>query len=103
MKASAALTVALVVALATPSHAQYLEKLGVKRRVLGGLGKDAVDCGTFPGSPYDSARSLTAQQEEVVSGCATSARKGKRAWFFAVEGSAIDSYVATGLMGRSDG
>ncbi len=103
MKASAALAMALAGLLATSSRAQYFDKVGGKRRVLGAVGKDAVDCGTFPGRPYHSARSLTAQQEQSVSLCATSARNEKRAWFFAVEGSAIDSCVATGLMGRRDG
>jgi hypothetical protein len=103
MKTSAAAALGLVVLVGTPSPAQYFDKVGGKRRVLGAVGKDAVDCGTFPGHPYRSARSLTTQQEREVSACATSARDEKRAWFYAVEGSAIDSWVATGLMSRRDG
>jgi hypothetical protein len=100
---SAALSVALVLGLTIPSAAQYFDKVGGKRRVLAAVGKEAVDCGTFAGDPYSSARSLTSQQERAVSACATKALNEHRAWYFAVEASAVDSWVATGLMGGRDG
>ena len=85
MNASTAVSLALLVGVATPALAQYFDKVGGKRRVLGAIGKEAADCGTFSGHPYRSARSLTPQEEEAVSACATSARNEKRPWFFAVE------------------
>ena len=103
MKRSTAVVTALLAGLAIEAPAQYFDKVGGKRRVLRAIGKDAVECGVFPGNPYESGRKLTRQQETAVSQCATSARNAKRAWFFAVEGSAIDSWVATGLLGRRDG
>jgi hypothetical protein len=38
-----------------------------------------------------------------VSQCITAAWKGHKAFFYAVDGSAMDSWVATGLMGTETG
>ena len=103
MRLEIALSVALVLGITVPSAAQSPDKVGARRRVLDAVGKDAVDCGTFAGDPFGSARSLTSEQEYAVSACATKALDEHRAWFFAVEGSAVDSWVATGLMGRRGG
>lgn len=103
MKIPALIGIFMIASLASAAQAQYFEKGGGKRHVLHALGKEAVSCGVFLGSPYATGRSLTADQVKAVSDCATAARKARHAWFYAVEGSAVDSWVATGLMGDRRG
>ena len=103
---SAARLAAGVTVLTIAIHAAAAEpvgKAGTHKRVVAAIGSEARSCGVFPGHPYHDARSLTKDQSELVSRCADAARQAAQPWFFFVEGSAIDSWVATGLMGNRKG
>src|SRR5262249_37207313 len=94
----------VVLAVATSGSAETrVDKTGARRRVREKIGNAAVDCGTFPGQPYRTARALPSASLRQASQCMTSAWKEHKAFFFVVDGSAIDSWVATGLMGTDKG
>jgi hypothetical protein len=80
-----------------------VDRAGAKRRALKILGPAAVDCGTFAGQPYRTARKLSSSDKRAVAECITRAWKGRKPFVFAVEGAAIDSWVATGLLGTKEG
>src|SRR5262249_52863811 len=100
----ASITTALLLTTAASAFAQTrIDKTGARRRVVEQIGRTVVDCGTFPGQPYLKARALPSGPLKQVSQCMTSAWRERKPFFFAVDGSAIDSWVATGLMGTSKG
>jgi hypothetical protein len=100
----ASITLVLLLAAATYGSAQTrVDKTGARRRILEKIGKAAVDCGTFPGQPYRTARPLPSADLTQVSQCMATAWKEHKSFFYAVDGSAIDSWVATGLVGTEKG
>src|SRR5262245_46990873 len=93
---------AVVLSLLTmPS--QGAAKRGFESFVLERTGAAAVSCGGFEGSPYGSERKVAEPTLKKISDVATAAWKSGRPFFFAVEGSAVDSWVATGLFRAKGG
>ena len=80
-----------------------VDRAGAKRNVVKLLGPTVVECGTFAGQPYRTARKLSPSDNRAVRECITMAWKARKPFVFAVEGSAIDSWVATGLLGTKEG
>jgi hypothetical protein len=76
---------------------------GAEPHILQVLGPDAQSCGRFQGDPYLSGRGVRGSIKERVAECISGAARAKRGFFFSVEGSAVDSWVATGLIGATDG
>jgi hypothetical protein len=76
---------------------------GAEPHLLRVAGAGARDCGRFGGSPYGTNRLVRVEARHQIAHCITEAWRARRPFFFAVEGSAVDSWVATGLIGTRDG
>jgi hypothetical protein len=76
---------------------------GAEPHLLRIAGPDARNCGRFGGSPYGSRRRVKPEARQGIAQCITEAWRVRSPLFFAVEGSAVDSWVVTGLIGTRDG
>ena len=98
---------AIIAALALSETTQVEQSAPTKRGfesfVLEKAGAAAVRCGTFKGAPYGTGRRAEPSEIRKIAACATAAWQSGRPFFFAVEGSAVDSWTATGLLRAKGG
>ncbi len=105
LNVSAVVTILAILALSEAPQAERPTptKRGFENLVLEKTGAGAVRCGVVKGSPYGTARQVGPTDLRKVAECATAAWRSGRPFFFAVEGSAVDSWVATGLLRTKGG
>ena len=77
-----------------------VERRSVADYLKATAGIAAVDCGVIR---HSFTSELAPRDEERLSACVTDAYRSRRPFYFSLEGSGIDSYIATGLIGASDG
>ena len=79
----------------------FVWRHGVSHYLKKTAGDRAIDCGTVVHPAFE--RTLSPTDEERMSACATFAHTSRAAFYLSQEGPGIDSYIATGLVGREDG
>jgi hypothetical protein len=78
-----------------------VERRSVAYYLKATAGIAAVNCGMIRQDSFTSE--LAPRDQERLAACATDAYQSRRPFYFSLEGSGIDSYIATGLIGASDG
>ena len=94
--------VALSATLMCAGCATRATRHGIDYYVQRASGAQAIECGRIQ-FPLAMRRVLDADQTTRIATCIEDARARQRPFFFSIGGPGIDSYVATGLVGASDG